>query len=366
MPEYSYPFDGGSGSTINEDQWSHMARPWQDNGVEAVGPSATALKVSSQVVPLTLLVQPGHAYVEGFHYHLDEVKSLSFAENTNANPRVDRVVLRLDRTSNTVGLAVKAGIPAVSPVAPSVDVSWNTPEVSLATFTVRSGANTVTTGDVVDTRPFNGRRIQVSENLSTLPAGSIAYRPTSDTWGLVKAGGATDAIASAAHLAFVEGKVDNGGPALDAHIANPDAHPLYMNAERGDLRYSPKGHKHSFSASNFSFSPASGYTLVFASHSARAGMASLSLHYVRHSSAGATLSEVVGTIPTGHRPLAQTLLPAYVFSSDRATVTKAGAVSISTAGVISTYETYIGPNERIIITGVYLVTPGGVSTSTES
>ncbi|GAA2294119.1 hypothetical protein GCM10010149_47600 [Nonomuraea roseoviolacea subsp. roseoviolacea] len=362
MPEFSYPFDGGSGAAITEDQWSYMARGWQDNGVEAVGPASDALKVSSQGAPFTLIVQAGHANLEGFHYHLSEIKSLSITENTSQNSRIDRVVLRLDRSSNTIAMAIKEGVAAASPIPPSVDTSWNSPELSLATFTVRAGANTVLSSDVVDTRPFLGRRVRVANDLGQLPLGSIAYQPASDAWGLVKSGG-TDRVATASELAPI---LATGGPALEAHKLDPDPHPTYLTNSRGDARYVKKSHTHKLTSQSFSVSAASGYTALFSSCAARAGVAFISVHLRRTSTSTAIVGETVGTVSASHKPDSSILLPAYVHSADRSTLTKAGAVQInSTTGAITTYETFVGTDERILIAGSYLVAPFEVYTGTE-
>ncbi|GAA2665169.1 hypothetical protein [Nonomuraea recticatena] len=237
MAEFSYPFDSGDGSAINEDQWSFMTRSWQDNGVEASGPSDTALKVSSQTDPLTLLVQPGHAFLSGFHFHLTALKSIFFADNASSNPRADRVVLRLNRELNKVTIEIKQGIPSSSPTPPPVDRSWETPEVPLATFIVRGNSNAVAPVDVTDNREYVGRRMRVDEGTSGHPAGTIAYQPSLDRWNLVK-GSSVDYIASGAELASVK-------TSLNGHVGGADPHSMYYTASRGDARWAAKSHAHS-------------------------------------------------------------------------------------------------------------------------
>lgn len=156
MAEKSWPFESGPGSIITEDQWSRMASNWQDSGVVAEGPSSTALKVSSQSVPLTLTVKAGFATIAGMHYELDADTTVSFAANTTASSRWDRVVLRLDRAANEIRLVVKQGTGFI----PSVDRSWATPEICIANFLVRANSTNVIPADVRDSREFVGRRVR--------------------------------------------------------------------------------------------------------------------------------------------------------------------------------------------------------------
>ncbi|GAA3136703.1 hypothetical protein GCM10010466_29400 [Planomonospora alba] len=365
MAEYSFPFDGGTGAAITEDQWSYMAGSWQDDGVEAEGPASQALKVSSQVVPLTLSIQPGHAFLKGFHYYLDTSRTLAFTENLSEYDRVDRVVLRLDRTSNTVSIAVKTGTPAPeTPVPPAVSTDYNTPEVSLATFTVRAGANTVLSGDVVDARPFCGKRVRVAENLSGLPVGSVAYRPESDRFGLVRSGGVFDGVAMSSEIAPLQ----EAAAGFNLHKVDPDPHMTYMNQTRGDARYSQRSHTHVLaSSSNTGWLPATNYqTLGFTNRLVlRGGVVSVSFYYSRRSTSGAADGELVTTLPVGYRPMAAVLLPAYVSTNDRSTVTKAGAVHVATDGQVTLYQTFVGYSERIIVTGMFFAAPNDYSIPTE-
>lgn len=358
MPERSYPFDGGEGAAINEDQWTYLSRHWQDNGVEADGPQSSDLKVSSQAAPLALIVQPGHAWIDGFHYHLDEIKTVFFAENPESDPRIDRVVLRLDRALNTVTVTVKSGIASSTPVPPALDTSWETPELPLATFTVRAGANTVAPVDVVDTRPYMGRRIRVADNLDGFPAGTIGYRPTSDTWGLVKWDGSVARMGTKAEIDAVQA-------ALNAHAAAADPHTQYMNAARGDARYARTEHRHQFAAQSFTPVSDSDYVTEYAVGNMRGGLAIVSFIFRRTASGTTNLAQRIGSLPANATPYAQQLLPAYVYSADHSTLTKAGAVRVLGNGEIQTYETFVGQNERILASGCYLVAPQSVQTSTE-
>lgn len=182
MAEHSYPFDAGDGAAIDELQWSYMARSWQTNGVDAPGPSDSALKVEATGQPFTLLVRAGHAKLSGFHYHLDADQTILFEGNQTTSVRVDRVVLALDRDTNTVSLKIKTGVSGSS-APPAIDRSWETTELPLAVYTVRANSDTVDPGDLIDAREFVSKGVQMlslaspSTGARQLAEGEIGYDP---------------------------------------------------------------------------------------------------------------------------------------------------------------------------------------------
>lgn len=178
MAERSYPFDSGPGATVTEDQWSKMADPWQDDGVFALGNWIPALQLTSAQEALILHIAAGEANIAGFHYELDAPKNVSFATNATANPRLDRYVLKLDRSTNTIAFLYKQGTAAASPIAPSVYKGNDAPEILIATFQVRANSSTVLPADIIDDREFAGRRIRTGE--SGFGRGNIHYRPSDD------------------------------------------------------------------------------------------------------------------------------------------------------------------------------------------
>jgi hypothetical protein len=185
MAERSYPFDAGEGAAINELQWSYMARAWQVNGVDAPGPSDNSLKVEATGQPFTLLVRSGHAKLAGFHYHLDGDQTVLFEANPNATVRIDRLVLRLNRETNTVALAVKKGLQGSS-TPPALDRSWESPELPLAYFTIRANNDTIAPADLMDAREFVASGVQMlptapaSAGARQLAVGQIGYDPAAD------------------------------------------------------------------------------------------------------------------------------------------------------------------------------------------
>lgn len=198
MAEFSYPFDGGSGAILTEDDWSEMARNWQDDGVITSTLSALNLRLGSLSEPNTIILNPGAAIVQGFMYRNTDELDLTFSTNTSGNPRIDRIVLRLDRTTNSIQAVVKEGTPAASPVAPTLNTTYPIYEISLAIYTVNAGASTVSVGAITADRPIASRYIRVSTAASGHPHGSIVWNPDTNAFSGVNSSGALVSLGSSA------------------------------------------------------------------------------------------------------------------------------------------------------------------------
>lgn len=155
MAQNSWPFVGGGGTAVNEDQWSIMARAFRADGV--IGGYADELEVYGDSSGRQVKVKTGRASVRGHWYESTAEETIAIAANSSGNPRIDRVALRLDPSANSIVLAVVQGTPAGSPSAPSLtqtDVGVH--EISLAQVAVANGASTIAAGNVTDERVADG------------------------------------------------------------------------------------------------------------------------------------------------------------------------------------------------------------------
>ena len=66
--------------------------------------------------------------------------------------RIDRVVLRLDTDARCIGIEIKQGTAAASPMAPGLTRSGGVYELSLAQVSVAAGATDITGADITDER----------------------------------------------------------------------------------------------------------------------------------------------------------------------------------------------------------------------
>ena len=95
---------------------------------------------------------------DGFVYVRESSGNLTIGAADGSNPRIDRIILRLTResqsTRGTVVLAVLAGTAAGSPAAPALTQTSTTWEMSLAQVRVDTGVTSIAVGKVTDERAF--------------------------------------------------------------------------------------------------------------------------------------------------------------------------------------------------------------------
>lgn len=152
-----FPFDSGAGSNVIEAQWAEMARLWLNTGVARFNRSAIDLnlfEVYADNSGLQVKVKSGTAWIEGFYVSssAEEIVTLATADATN--PRIDRIILRLDRSANSISITRLTGTPAGSPVAPTLTQNTSVWEMSLAKVTVAATDTLIAAGDVTDERSF--------------------------------------------------------------------------------------------------------------------------------------------------------------------------------------------------------------------
>ena len=150
-----------------------MARRWLKSGV--LTGYLNALAVTADGTGMTVSVNTGGAWVEGFYFENDAaaVQTITAAHATLS--RIDRIAVRLDRTANTVALVVLTGTAAASPVAPTLSVSDTLYEIGLATVLVDPAVGVIAAGKVTDTRTLvkNLTEADASSAYPSLAGGSV-------------------------------------------------------------------------------------------------------------------------------------------------------------------------------------------------
>lgn len=152
MAENAFPFDAGAGSSVREAQWSKMARLWRDDGV--IPGLTNELEVTANASGMHVFVDTGTAWQLGFYY--ENTASLTVdVDAASVQDRIDRIVVRLDTTANTMVVHVIKGTPAATPSEPPLlagPVIWDLP---LARVFVDSAAVTIGAPDLTDERQWS-------------------------------------------------------------------------------------------------------------------------------------------------------------------------------------------------------------------
>ena len=101
---------------------------------------------------MTVLVQPGSAWINGYRYENTTPLDLSITTADGINPRIDRVVLRWSNVDRSIVLAVNAGTPAPTPTPAALTRNPDIFELGLASVYVVRGALSIEAGNISDTR----------------------------------------------------------------------------------------------------------------------------------------------------------------------------------------------------------------------
>lgn len=101
---------------------------------------------------LTVTVKPGYAFIKARYANNTSDYDLTLDTADTANPRIDRIVLRLNYTNRAITLNILKGTPAAEPAAPELTRTSTVWEIALANIAVAANASEITTADITDRR----------------------------------------------------------------------------------------------------------------------------------------------------------------------------------------------------------------------
>jgi len=150
--DYGLPFTSQDGDRkYSALEWREYFSRLIHNGL--IQNAANECQVKPQAAPnKTVYVDAGVVFINGAMRVLEEPVTLTVAENTSGNPRIDRVVARLNEASRTIEFAVLEGTPAGSPVAPALTRTAGVYELGLADVTLANGYSAITETEITDQR----------------------------------------------------------------------------------------------------------------------------------------------------------------------------------------------------------------------
>lgn len=154
MTQTYIPFNSGAGANVTETGWFKMARRWLGTGV--LRDFLNQLEVFADASGMQVKVKSGGMWIEGHYFESDAQETIAIAAADPTNPRVDRVVVRLDRTNDVISFAVRGGVAAASPVAINLQQTDTIWEESLAQVRVDAAASSIAANKVTDERSFAG------------------------------------------------------------------------------------------------------------------------------------------------------------------------------------------------------------------
>lgn len=180
MATSSFPFDG---QDTTEDQYSHLFREFQHDGVIA-NISASDLAVTASGNGLTANVAAGRAILRGYVFESTAVEQVTIPTPVSGTV-IHRVILRCDPTLNSIVIAVLQGTSATVPPA-LTQTDNGIFEIALATVTVTASTVTLTASQITDERRFTGSVVGVWKNASSRPltprTGRLGYNVADNKW----------------------------------------------------------------------------------------------------------------------------------------------------------------------------------------
>ena len=101
---------------------------------------------------MNVSVQQGKAWIDGYILYVDNPQSLTLDSGDSSLPRIDKIVIRLDKINREIVLAVKNGTPATNPTAPNLQRDGDMHELGIANIRVDRGTSTITQSNITDLR----------------------------------------------------------------------------------------------------------------------------------------------------------------------------------------------------------------------
>jgi hypothetical protein len=168
---------------------------------------------------MILTVQPGLAVIRGHAYSSTAVENLTIAAADTA-ARMDRIVLRLDPTANSIVLAViKGSAGGGTPALTQTDTGIY--EICLANVSVGANVTSISAGSVTDQRRFVGSRIGSWSTLlrpTTPRVGRLGLNSDTGKWEFWN-GSAWMDLAPTVDWTTIQGKPATFPPSAHTHTA---------------------------------------------------------------------------------------------------------------------------------------------------
>lgn len=188
MAEESYPWQSGSGTAVDEARWQSMANRYLPSGV--IGSTRTTADTSLQPsIPAggggpTFEMTSGAAFILGVKYDNTATLSKTSSNNASGDPRVDRMVLVMDRSAKTITADILVGTPAASPSPPALSPPpANTTYLAIARATVAGGGSSYS--NMVDERMYLANRTYAAPSTgfgAGFSEGDLLYQTDTDRW----------------------------------------------------------------------------------------------------------------------------------------------------------------------------------------
>lgn len=146
------PFDAGAGSNVMEDVWRKMMKHVTRGRSGVLKGEGLDCEVFADSSGMQVKVRTGECWLRGHWGEITSTKTVAIAAAHATLSRVDRAVLRVDFSLNTITVDVLTGTAASNPTAPAVTQNSGVWETSLATISVPASDTNIGSNQVTDAR----------------------------------------------------------------------------------------------------------------------------------------------------------------------------------------------------------------------
>ncbi len=148
-----------TGVTEQLAQWQKFAPYYFGDGVIATAGLLNEMVPTQHAPPgMSVDIASGRCFIQGVFGENGTAKQMTIAAADATNPRIDRVVLRVDTVAQDMELVVLPGVAAVSPSAPALTRSATQTDYSICQVLVGTTVTSIVTANITDERTFAGPR----------------------------------------------------------------------------------------------------------------------------------------------------------------------------------------------------------------
>lgn len=153
--DLGFPFTSiGGDRQYSASEWREYFDAVMTSGV--VANIENGLRVNAQSSPnKTVFIDVGAIVIRGAMRVITDTINLALSDNASGNPRIDRIVARLNYTDRKIEFAVKQGTPGASPAAPALTRTTTAWELSLASIYLTNGYTVITETEITDERIYD-------------------------------------------------------------------------------------------------------------------------------------------------------------------------------------------------------------------
>jgi len=103
---------------------------------------------------MNLIVKQGTAWINGYYAWAQVDQNITLSASSTSNPRIDRVILRLNltRAGREITLEVLEGTPSANPVAPTLTRNTEFWEIALADIEIAANTSSISQASINDRR----------------------------------------------------------------------------------------------------------------------------------------------------------------------------------------------------------------------